>query len=152
MSISTSTSNFKIQIQIRKQFCLMVCWRSWQHDTDFRGCEVELWPPIFEIKSIQHKFDNASPQGKWKFFNSSKIISVTVPRVNQSYNFKWACNLSQILCIYVNFVFCNHNLQFPSNPSRVQSPSSTRNPSNSTCQFTDWTVSSSFTVKFVKPL
>ena len=41
-TLSTSTS-FKIQIQIgREQFCLTVCWRSWQHDTDFRGCEVGL--------------------------------------------------------------------------------------------------------------
>ena len=70
LSISTSISNFKIQIQIRGQFCLMVCWRSWQHDTYFRGCEVGLWLSISEIKSNQHKFDNASPQGKWKLFDS----------------------------------------------------------------------------------
>ena len=93
-----STSNFKIQIQIGGQFYLMVCWRSWQHDTDFRGCEVGLWLQFFR-KSIQinTNFDKASPQGKWKIFNSTNLLSVTVPRVNQSYNFNWACNLSQIL-------------------------------------------------------
>ena len=105
MSTSTSNSN-QNSISNKENFCLMVCWRSWQHDTDFRGCEVNLWLPFFQ-KSIQinTNFDKASPQGKWKFFNSTNFLSVTVPRVNQSYNFKGTCNLSRNLCNHVNFVF-----------------------------------------------
>ena len=67
-NLSTSTS-FKIQIQIgREQFCLTVCWRSWQHDTDFRGCEVGLWLPFFEIKSNQHRFWQSKPPRHIKIF------------------------------------------------------------------------------------
>ena len=67
-NLSTSTS-FKIQIQIgREHFYLMVCWRSWQHDTDFRGCEVGLWLPFFEIKSNQHKFWQSKPPRQMKIF------------------------------------------------------------------------------------
>ena len=61
--------NFKIQIQIRKQFYLMVCWRSWQHDTDFGGCEVGLLLSFFEIKSNQHKFWQSKPPRQMKIFN-----------------------------------------------------------------------------------
>ena len=74
-TLSTSTS-FKIQMQIvKEQFCLTVCWRSWQHDTDFRGCEVELWPPIFEIKSIQHKFWQCKPPRQMKIFKLQNFLS-----------------------------------------------------------------------------
>ena len=66
LSMSTSISNFKTQIQIRKHFCLMVCWRSWQHDTDFRGYEVELWPPIL-----------------WNQINSTQILTMQAPEANE---------------------------------------------------------------------
>ena len=62
-------------------------------------------------------------------FLTQQILSKTVPRVNQSYNFKGACNLSRNLCNYVNFVFVVTNCSsvksgsssFPSNPDPVQS-------------------------------
>ena len=142
---------------MREQFCLTVCWRSWQHDTDFRGCEVGLWLPFFEIKSNQHKFWQSKPPRQMKIFNSTKkkfFFSVTVPRVNQSYNFKGTCNLSRNLCNHVNFVFvvttCSsvkfRRIRIPVDPS---SPSSTRSPSKSTFQFTDWTVKPTLTVRLV---
>ena len=95
---------------------------------------------FLKSNQINTNFDKASPQGKWKFFNSTRILSVTVPRVNQSYNFKGTCNLSRNLCNYVNFVFYCHNLQFRRVRVRVN-PSCESSPSPSSyvrVQFTDW--------------
>ena len=95
---------------------------------------------FLKSNQINTNFDKASPQGKWKFFNSTKILSVTVSRVNQSYNFKGTCNLSRNLCNYVNFVFYCHNLQFRQVRVRVN-PSCESSPSPSSyfrVQFIDW--------------
>lgn len=106
MSTSISISNFKIQIQIRKQFCFS--WYAGGRGNTTQTSEAVRSDCDFHfLKSnqINTNFDKASPQGKWKFFNSTRILSVTVPRVNQSYNFKGTCNLSRNLCNHVNFVF-----------------------------------------------
>ena len=80
-----------------------------------------------QIKSTQILTKQAPKANEKIFLTPKHFFSVTVPRLNQSYNFKGTCNLSRNLCNHVNFVFCCRNLQFlsvskssPSESERVR--------------------------------
>ena len=57
-----------------------------------------------QIKSTQILTKQA-PKANENFLTPQHFLSVTVSRLNQSYNFKGTCNLSRNLCNHVNFVF-----------------------------------------------